>query len=195
MLAFASKPPKQLSLWSGGNANTPLKWGEPLKWSRRIRCMSSPQRARKSATKRPTGSRWSMVSGKYVVICDDESSMTPASKRQPQTRRALSPLAAFLGVIRAAACSAQQFTHSASAEMWFAGRVPFQAAERRVKPTRRGIAAKTGFTRIYISARAHDTLRKKEKQTRENKITPPPRPTTTRPTRPRKARSTGTSCR
>ena len=34
--------------------------------------MSSSQRARKSATTPPTGLRWSMVSGQYVVICDDD---------------------------------------------------------------------------------------------------------------------------
>ena len=125
LLAIKSTTPKKFSLSSGGNANTPLKWGQPLKWSRRICCMSSPQRARKSATTDPTGSLWSMGSDQYVAICDDES--TPASKRQPQND-------AFFGVIRAEACAAQQFTHSASAEMWFTGRAPcFQAAERRVK--------------------------------------------------------------
>ena len=119
MLAIKSAIPTKFSVSSGGNVSTRLEC------SRRNCCMSSPQRARKSATTDPTGSLWSMGSDQYVAICDDES--TPASKRQPQND-------AFFGVIRAEACAAQQFTHSASAEMWFTGRAPcFQAAERRVK--------------------------------------------------------------
>ena len=46
-------------------------------------------------------------------------------------------MCSLASVIRAEACTAQQFTHSASAAMWFAGRAPcFHAAERRVKAAR-----------------------------------------------------------
>mgnify|MGYP004180645905 CR=1 FL=1 len=88
LLAIKSTTPKKFSLSSGGNANTPLKWGQPLKWSRRICCMSSPQRARKSATTDPTGSFFAKACSSGLSICDGfHSAYTSARTRHTAKER------------------------------------------------------------------------------------------------------------
>ena len=162
--------------------------------------MSSPQRARKSATTDPTGSLLSMVSDQYVAICeDDEYLSAQASVGQKATKNKRCSLASG-GVFWRNSCGS--WRRAAVHALGKRGDVVCRTCALSKAAVRRSVKRqadvelllKTGFTR-HISLHARDTLRKKEQQTRENKITQPPRPTTTRPTRPRKARSTGTSCR
>ena len=135
--------------------------------------MSSPQRARKSATTDPTGSLLSMVSDQYVAICeDDEYLSAQASVGQKATKTERCSLASG-GVFWRNSCGSLR--RAAVHALGKRGDVVCRPRAlskgcgesiRAIKSSRRGIAAKNGFHSAYIYLHARDKLRKKEKQTR-----------------------------